>query len=158
MLLLNRKFLPFLSVAVATSIATVAHAAVNFDSTTGTGFVGKGDVQEALGFNNAQLQAQAGSLSFTYQDQAEYELTCSKETRKQTVRNTFQRKQTISSTVAYDPRVRNQITGFKLTGFGTPTMEGKLECPEGFSQEGEPRLVTTSGGVLSVNDVVLPQS
>ena len=42
-----------------------AQASVNVDATTGTGFVGKGDVQSALGWNNAKLQAGAESLTFT---------------------------------------------------------------------------------------------
>ncbi|HSK25425.1 MAG TPA: hypothetical protein VK894_00765, partial [Jiangellales bacterium] len=42
----------------------VAQAAVTFDAATGEGFVGKGDVQLALGYNNKQLQDNAGSLEF----------------------------------------------------------------------------------------------
>ena len=50
------------------SLATVAiFASVTFDSSTGTGFVGKGDVQLALGLNNAQMQAyNLNNLNFSY--------------------------------------------------------------------------------------------
>lgn len=52
--------------AVAVSLAAApAMAAVTFDPATGKGFVGKGDVQLALGWNNSQLQQNAGSLLFT---------------------------------------------------------------------------------------------
>lgn len=50
--------------ALALGGASAAQAAVTIDS-AGSGFVGKGDVQTALGLNNAQLQAKAGSLKFT---------------------------------------------------------------------------------------------
>lgn len=52
-----------------------ATAAVTVDSATGTGFVGKGDVQSALGYNNAELQRNAGSLAFTLQLLAEQALS-----------------------------------------------------------------------------------
>ncbi|MEV7181816.1 hypothetical protein, partial [Kitasatospora sp. NPDC093679] len=44
------------SVAAIALGATPASAAAGFDAATGTGFVGKGDVQTALGYNNAALQ------------------------------------------------------------------------------------------------------
>ena len=50
----------------AMALATTAQAAVTFDPETGTGFVGKGDVQVAFGWNNAQFQANATGLSFAY--------------------------------------------------------------------------------------------
>lgn len=158
-MLLNRKFLPFVSVAVATSIAAIAHAAVTFDATTGTGFVGKGDVQTALGLNNAQLQAQAESLTFTYSDTATYNVPCQKETagRKEThtLENTFKRKQTVNGTIDYDARKQNQVNGFNLKGFGSITIDGKVACPGGWDADGEPEIVSTSGGVLEVNGIPL---
>lgn len=60
---------------VAGLLATPAYAAVVFDPTCSLtpgnasgacGFVGKGDVQLALGYNNRQLQAAAPTLAFTY--------------------------------------------------------------------------------------------
>jgi hypothetical protein len=65
-------------VVAALSIVAVAAASVTFDPTcsltpsgngTGTGvcgFVGKGDVQTALGYNNPQMQANADDLAFSY--------------------------------------------------------------------------------------------
>lgn len=61
-------------VVAALAFVASAAASVNFDPTcsltpsNGTGacgFVGKGDVQTALGLNNAKMQAAAGSLKFT---------------------------------------------------------------------------------------------
>jgi len=56
------RFLGTLISTVAVSVtaislgATPALASVTFDSTTGKGFVGKGDVQTVLGYNNAALR------------------------------------------------------------------------------------------------------
>lgn len=54
--------------------ASSANAAVAVDG-TGTGFIGKGDVQTALGYNNAQMQSNAGSLTFTTSQDATRALT-----------------------------------------------------------------------------------
>src|SRR5262245_65597662 len=50
-------------------MATAASASVSVNPTSGVGFVGKGDVQTALGFNNSALQkaVDAKSLVFTAQ-------------------------------------------------------------------------------------------
>src|SRR5919204_5026419 len=71
-------------VAAAGAFAAIASATVSFDPTcpykpsNGTGacgFVGKGDVQRTLGYNNAQMQANAGKLSFTYSQPAAQSLS-----------------------------------------------------------------------------------
>lgn len=147
--------------ALATLALTIpaANAAVTFDPATGTGFVGKGDVQTALGYNNAQLQKNASTLVFTSQRPAEQVLSQSasqsaSESGSQTVTRTLscvvdtQRKTfinegtrsgertgeragsrmgsrlgtlagNIAHTVAFDARVKNQITGFNLRGLQT---------------------------------------
>jgi hypothetical protein len=145
--------------ALATLALTIpaANAAVTFDPATGTGFVGKGDVQSALGYNNTQLQKNANSLVFTSQRPAEQALSqpasqaasesgtrtvtrafsCVVDTQRKTFTNEGTRTGTrtgeragsrtgsragtlagnIANTVAFDARVKNQITGFNLTGF-----------------------------------------
>src|SRR5918996_945791 len=66
-------------VVAASVFAGVAVAAVTFDpacpytpsnATGACGFVGKGDVQLALGFNNDKMQKAAKSLKFTYSQPA----------------------------------------------------------------------------------------
>jgi hypothetical protein len=57
------------AIIAATSLAAIgagsaAHASATVNS-AGQGFVGKGDVQTALGYNNAQMQANATGLKFT---------------------------------------------------------------------------------------------
>jgi hypothetical protein len=43
-----------------------AFAEVNFNESTYSGFVSKGDVQSAFGWNNAQLQINADKITFTW--------------------------------------------------------------------------------------------
>ncbi len=146
--------------AVVVIAAAPATASVSFDSSTGTGFVGKGDVQTALGWNNAALQKNASSLTFTTSQPASQALSqsasqsasqsvsqsvtrmlsCTVTNGSETNSKTFVRdgyrlgervgtrtgtrtgsrsgvlSGTISYGVAYDPRVKNQVTGFNLTG------------------------------------------
>jgi hypothetical protein len=147
--------------------ATAASAAVTFDPATGTGFVGKGDVQLALGLNNAQLQAQAGSLQFasesTVVTEQSWECTNSNnENIQERARTTTTSVQGVVSSIA---RERNQITGFNLTGYsGTPTESSTTEgppvnsCPSGpwtlTTPAGDPEVVSSSS-VLTVNGVPL---
>jgi hypothetical protein len=104
-------------------------ALVTFDATTGTGFVGKGDVQLAFGWNNAQLQSNAAGLSFAYAatETVEYvcEWTTGPEHNRKTHRVSRDRTQSVSASVAFEARRQNQITGFTLNGFGgTPVVSG----------------------------------
>ncbi|MEU5722610.1 hypothetical protein ABZ783_12400 [Micromonospora sp. NPDC047738] len=57
--------------------ATAASASVNIDPTTGIGFIGKGNVQNALGYNNAALQkaVDSKSLAFTYKQSTSQSLS-----------------------------------------------------------------------------------
>lgn len=57
------RFFAITSVAFACVIFTTAFADwwINGD---GTGFVGKGDVQSVYGWNDADMQANAGSVTF----------------------------------------------------------------------------------------------
>ncbi|MFF4143540.1 hypothetical protein ACFY0A_19465 [Streptomyces sp. NPDC001698] len=65
------------SVAAIALGTTPASASVNFDPATGAGFIGKGDVQSALGYNNAALQkaVDSKSLAFTAKQPASQSLS-----------------------------------------------------------------------------------
>ena len=111
------------------AVTAFANAGVTFDPTTGVGFVGKGDVQLAFGWNNAQLQTNAAGVGFSYQVRQEYVAVCTWTTGEghngekiHNVSHTL--KYGASSTVTYDARTRNQITGFNLTGY--PTGSGEV--------------------------------
>jgi hypothetical protein len=147
--------------ALVITAAVATSAAVTFDPATGMGFVGKGDVQTALGLNNDGLQAVASGLTFTYADLATYEQECSHDTGKKIMYRTVTREQGVSGTVAYDARKRNQVNGFTLLGFSGQTSDdgnGGGPCNDngnGWEPIGEPTLVSSTGGGLKVNGVPL---
>ena len=112
-------------VAGALAVSSVAGASVTFDPSSGTGFVGKGDVQVPWGWNNATLQAQAGNVTFSYSqiDSADYDVTCEWDTgTRRVVHHVQTTSHDIGSTVAYDVNKANRtnnkgaVTGFNLTG------------------------------------------
>lgn len=150
------------------AIAGAAAATVTFDSSTGRGFVGKGDVQLVFGWNNAQLQANAGGVTFSYDTVDRYEATCTfvtgEGTRGERTHDIdIPRHTSISSGILYDARTHRQIDGFILNGFsGTPTLGGTVpvvgeacvaEDGDGVAQNGTWSAVTLLGstGGLYVN-------
>jgi hypothetical protein len=129
----------FATATLVAGVVAVGFAAVTFDPATGMGFVGKGDVQLALGLNNAQLQA--GTFSFAVESTVVTEVswTCTNSNNSNLQvreRTTTTSTQGVLSSVA---RVKNQVTGFNLTGFsgsptiGTPVTDGPPlnSCPSG---------------------------
>lgn len=143
--------------------------AVTFDPATGTGFVGKGDVQLALGLNNAQLQAQAGSLQFASVSTEVTEISwiCTNSNNEHTQPRERTTTNSISGVLASVAREKNQITGFNLTGYsGTPTTTTTTDsdgpavnsCPSGpwtlTTPAGAPEVISSSS-VLMVNGVPL---
>lgn len=145
------------------SVSIATFAAVTFDLSTGTGFVGKGDVQNAFGWNNTQLQNNASGVSLTYDAVETYEVELYWETEtgngKVIIHEvTIPRHTSVNASIAYDARTKNQITGFNLTGLGATTYEGFVpvvgqEWPE---NNGNNRIVVgvtlvSSTGGLYVN-------
>jgi hypothetical protein len=147
----------------AFSFPTTAYAAVTFDPETGTGFVGKGDVQTAFGWNNKQLQQNAGGVSFEFESVTvtETEWTCTNDrNQNEQVR---QRETTTTTTGLVDSiaREKNQITGFNLEGFsGEPTETSTTEgppvnsCPSGpwtlTSPAGDPEVISEESTLFAV--------
>jgi hypothetical protein len=118
------KMSKVLTAIALAATATAALAIVTFDPGTGAGFVGKGDVQIAFGWNNAQLQNRAGGITFTYNDSATFDVRCewNTETGNDSIIHhdiTVPRHRNISAAIEYDARVRTQITGFKLKKFAS---------------------------------------
>lgn len=122
-------------VALASTIAVLAlpamaSASTTLDPSSGTGFVGKGDVQSVFALNNAALQKDAGNMVFTYTDSqsADYSYDCTWSTGTNhvtvhTITNTTSTVSDIVTTVNGKPRTNpNQsVTGFNLTGLGLST-------------------------------------
>ena len=152
-------------VAAGAAVAAPASAAVSFDPATGTGFVGKGDVQLALGLNNAQLQSTP--VVFTVASDTTSTWTCSKVvvtgngTEKESVQHRHSTT-SVAGVVSSQARVRNQITGFLLSGYGARTVvsDGPAvgTCPNsssGFRFDDNVQTTGTAGSGLLVNGVPL---
>jgi len=112
-------------------MASSAFAAVTFDPATGTGFVGKGDVQTAMGWNNAELQKNAENLKFTYVTETTYAVTVTWTTGEgkrgeKTHYVTHERTSSVDAVVGYDARNKKQVTGFTLDKFEAVTTSGKV--------------------------------
>jgi hypothetical protein len=129
--------------AATVFISTAAMATVTFDPQSGTGFVGKGDVQTAFGWNNSQIQKNAGGVTFTYNLTAVYDVTCEWQTvtggpnSRVIIHDvTVPRHINVNDTVSYTARTQNQISGFILNGFGSETDGATIpqvgdSCPNG---------------------------
>lgn len=146
-------------------LASAAMAAVVFDSVTGTGFVGKGDVQLALNLNNKQLQAAAETLQFRASSTTVSEVSW--ECTNLRNENTQERERTTTTTtegvVSSVARERNQVTGFNLTGYSADGSSSSSEtegphlnsCPNNWAlttPAGEPVIdEEASGSTLEVS-------
>ncbi|MFI7494481.1 hypothetical protein ACH9D2_07145 [Kocuria sp. M4R2S49] len=143
---MNKRILS--GIAATTFAATMAFAApalaaVTFDPATGNGFVGKGDVQLAFGWNNKQLQDNAGQVDFEAVTESTTvgTWTCDRDAGPQTQERSRTTTTTTSGVVDAIARERNQITGFTLSGYsGTPVevvtgSDGPayLTCPTGWT-------------------------
>jgi hypothetical protein len=132
-------------------------------------------VQTVLGLNNAQMQNTP--LTFTQKSTTEqsFDWTCVKTvvTGNGNVKETRQERANVTTTdvtavVSNTARVKNQITGYNLTGFGATTTSSvvdgpaPLSCPDassGFVLDPDSVVTSeptvTSGG-LYVNGIHLP--
>jgi len=145
-------------------VAGVAFASVTFDPDTGTGFVGKGDVQTAFGLNNPQIQAilnaDPQAFTFSYNATDEYSAVCTWTTgpdHNQKVHNVSHTTNTeVVGALNGLPRPGpSQFTGFNLTGFGTPSDSGAVPvvgdpCPSNEGHGGtwsSVELTSSSGGL-----------
>ena len=154
------------------AVSAVSMANVSFDSSTGMGFVGKGDIQSSFGLNNNQLQAiltgcadyesATCNLDFDYSSVDVYSATCTwitgEGTRgEHTHVKEIPRHTRVNGTVGYDSRRQTQVSGFILTGFGqvsssgtTPVVGDPCVGPEGNAQNGTwtaVTLISSTGGL-----------
>ena len=139
----NNKFTQFASLAALVFATTPALATVIFDPSTGTGQVGKGDVQDAFLWNNQQLQANAASLEFQVVQNKHYTATCTdadgkfetKPGKFQTLRNTTHNVQTNvtgGGPVNVNSRTNPQkmVTGFMLIGYRSASFNNDQTPPQ----------------------------
>jgi hypothetical protein len=159
-------------IIIAASLAALAVPAAGIASVSveanGNGYVGKGDVQSALKWNNGDFDKNVGSLKFTAGTQ-----TISNQSRWQCSGGEQSRTSTVvqSRTVKATPVLSSngkQITGWDLTGFGFQYVSGGYSgapyngyCPAGESWVGFlPNVFTTdvTDGGLKVNGIDLPNT
>jgi hypothetical protein len=142
--------LTLLLVAIAATVALSATAAFAYTlNPDGTGFVGKGEVQTAFGWNNNQLQQRAGTVGFEAVTVTERSWVCTNANNEMVQER--ERTTTTTGVLNSIARERNQITGFNLLGFtsSSSTTEGPPlnTCPSGpwsLTQEaGDPVLISS---------------
>lgn len=169
-----RRILSAVGAALALGLVVAmigpASAAVTFDPETGTGFVGKGDVQMAFGWNNKAIQDNAGGVYFTYGDIETKTQECVAKDPEDTqgqptwiVVDTRARTRTVGAEVAYDARENSKgkngpLTGFLLTGFGDALNGGWSQgweddpnngCPAGSHPRGAPTSTFSLGALTA---------
>jgi len=161
-----RKLIILAISVIALAIPAAGIASVTVDN--GVGYVGKGDVQSALKWNNADFDNKVAKLKFTagtqsMSNQTRWQCSGGEQSRTSTVvqSRTVQTTQVLSSN-------GKQITGWNLTGFGFQYVSGGYSgapyvgyCPAGESFGGFlPNVFTTdvTDGGLKVNGIDLPNT
>lgn len=137
--------------------AGVALGMITFDPSTGTGFVGKGDVQLVYGWNDQQLQANAEAVEFRYQSTETVSWTCYKDGDITKQDQTRTRTQGVNGDVLRELRKNGlgKVTGFNLTGWDGEATEVSAgppyhSCPNFWEIIGEDE-VSSSGQGLEVS-------
>jgi hypothetical protein len=161
-------------IIIAASIAALAipaAALANVAVDNGVGFVGKGDVQTALGWNNAAFDKGVKSLKFTVSGEkviADYKMSCYGSDAIGHRIISQPGTTTVTATPVLNAGNGKQITGFNLTGqtsgftaTGGATL--REEKPEGclmFMNLGQGDLFgkTQITGGLKVNGIDLPNT
>lgn len=145
------------------SVTLPAHAGVIYDPATGTGFVGKGTVQNAFGWSSRTLQQQTGNLEFTASYTVTYVMHCSYTgyLNGNPVERHVERH--LGESLAYGTRTKGQAAGFLLTGiaantsdFTVPRLGGTCPGFPGGSVVLSLRAAWNSGVQLFVADAKMP--
>ena len=115
-----RKLIIIAASLAALAIPAAAMATVGVDA-NGTGLVGKGDVQTALGWNNTAFDTNAGSVAFTQKSvfSAHYALIC--DGTEYVDDTTATTTKPVNATAIKNAGNGRQITGWNLTGVGAGT-------------------------------------
>jgi hypothetical protein len=111
-------------------LAGAASASAYTLDADGVGWVGKGEVQSAYGWNNQATQKNVDGVTFVYEASATYEVTCEFDTPGGTHHVINQNQSTeVNATIGSSSRNNSKgkdgpMTGWYLTGFGTTTGSG----------------------------------
>jgi hypothetical protein len=118
------------ALGAALLIGGAASASAYTMDASGVGWVGKGEVQTAYGWNNKSMQTNVGGVTFVYDASATFTVTCEFDTPGGNHHVITQTKSTdVNATVSSDARNNSNgkdgpMTGWYLTGFGTTTTQG----------------------------------
>ena len=105
------------------------------------GFLGKGEVQTAFGWNNKALQTNAEDVAFSLRTETVYSYTCTWTTgpehnQKEHVKEGIPSEAAVAADAAFDARKNSQITGFTLGELGEPTVDGTIPTDGGACSNG----------------------
>jgi hypothetical protein len=159
-----KKFIITGAALVALAVPAVASANVDVND-QGVGFVGKGDVQTALGgINDAAVQSKwsKGEIAFTSTtvEKYAYSITCANGTKGEYVMTTTSKRAV--NVVARTTPSGKVTQGWDLTGLGStigqPTHTSGGPCTGGFTFDSFTPTHTVSGGGLQVNGIDLPNT
>jgi len=128
-----------LAAAALTATSTAAHAAVIVNP-DGSGFVGKGDVQSALHYNNKQMQeaTEAKGFSWNEQQQIKYNYTWNTDgqARHMTWTMTSTRPMAAAEARTNSNGKDGSLTGWNLTGAGAWTYGIPVYTGEDYNHDG----------------------
>lgn len=126
-----RKLAAVAALGAGMLLAAAGSASAYTLDASGVGWVGKGEVQSAYGWNNKAMQDNVGGVTFVYDSVSTYEVVCEFDTpsgNHHTITNT--KTTGVLATLGSDARTNSSgkqgpMTGWYLTGFGTGTWSGQ---------------------------------
>jgi hypothetical protein len=158
-----RKLLIIAGAVAALAVPSAAMAAVTYDDAR-VGSVGKGDVQNALGLNDAAMQTTAVTFTNKAVSQIEMAWACSNGDQHSLIYS-FTTVRPIASTPLKNPQ--GKVTGWTLDGFNGPGVDTSsvtgpslTSCPTGGTMI--PGSLSfpwhPSTSIVEVNDIDLPNT
>jgi hypothetical protein len=153
---MNRKsILAFALVGALTATTTVLADLEDFDPATGTGFLGKGDVQSAFGWNNAEAQVNIPYVTLSAELTRTVTQACYTTAQDQHwVVDRHGTQTTDPLDLNWEPRIHHQIDGIYLLGYTDPSaidwdaIETDWEGPNNGCPDGtHPKFAPTFGPI-----------
>jgi hypothetical protein len=129
-LLMFRKTAAAAALGAGLLLAVAGSASAYTMDSAGAGWVGKGEVQTAYGWNNKAMQDNVSGVTFAYDSTSTYEVVCEFDNPggHHVITNT--KRSSVQATVGSDARNNSSgkqgpMTGWYLTGFGAVTSTGQ---------------------------------
>jgi hypothetical protein len=155
---MKRSAMTLAGLAAVGLLTAATYMSVAFDPSTGTGWVGKGDVQTAYGWANKAMQQNHVAVTFEYQQTTQYTWVCEwttgegtrgEQTHTSDMDETFE----VGGVIGKVDRKTGQWTGWFLTGYtnGGPGTGGSFApfCNGNADGDGNSGEKTVVAGSLS---------